>query len=234
MIINRHILAIVLSILFFINTFQAQRTTAIKTRTITPSIKTKETQFTRWSLRAGANLSVVYLARNTKEHNNEPGYSGGLGYEINNFLRLSTLYTHFKPVNIAPTWQNIKANTYEINVEIVAKFPNKKTLLYPFVGLSYNTFTGFFTGQQDYLNLHNFYPVNSIVNNNWLGVNLGTGLEHNFGIIGIYLDYRMRIGKEEKTFNIMDVCYTAGIKVRLPYGKYAKKYFGTNDRYNLQ
>ena len=227
---NRHIFIICIGILFFINTIEAQRTTAVKTKTIASSPKFKETQFTRWSLKAGANLSVVYLARNTKDNNNEPGYCAGLTYEANNFVRVSALYTHFKSVNIAPTWENIKANTYEINLEILAHFPNKKTLLYPFVGISYNTFSGFFTGQKDYLNLRNYYPINSTVRNDWLGINLGTGLEHNFGIIGIFIDYRMRVGKEEKSFNIMDVCYTGGIKVRLPYGKYAKKYFGTNDR----
>ncbi len=230
---NRHIFIICFCILFCINTVEAQRTTAVKTKTITPSPKHKEMQFTKWSIRLGANIGVLYLGRNTKEKNNEPGYCGGLSYEANNLLRISALYTHFKPVNILPTWENINANTYEVNLEIIARFPNKKTLLYPFVGLSYNTFSGFFTGQKDYSNLRNFYPINSRINNNWLGINLGTGLEHNFGLIGLYIDYRMRIGKEETAFNIMDVCYTAGLKVKIPYGKLAKKYFGTNDRYNL-
>ena len=129
MIKNKHILIASLGILFFINTIEAQRTTAVKTKTIASSPKLKETQFTRWSLKAGANLSVVYLARNTKDNNNEPGYCAGLTYEANNFVRVSALYTHFKSVNIAPTWENIKANTYEINLEILAHFPNKKTLL---------------------------------------------------------------------------------------------------------
>ena len=43
----------------------------------------------------------------------------------------------------------------------MAKFPNNKTLLYPFAGFSYNTFKGFFTGQLDYLNLKEYYKVNS-------------------------------------------------------------------------
>lgn len=205
----------------------------------TPSIVPKQTQYTRWSAKAGANISVVYLARNIKDNNNAPGYCGGLNYEVNNFIRVSTLYSYFRPINIEPTWLNVRASTTEMNLEMVAHFPNKKTLLYPFLGLSYNTYDGFFTGQLDYLNLKEYYAVNTVVRNRWFGLNLGTGIEHNFGILGMFLDYRMRVGKQEDAagVNIMDVCYTAGLKVRFPYGKGAKKFaqkFRTNDRFNIQ
>ncbi len=202
-----------------------------KTKTLTPTPKQKETQYMRWSIKAGANISVIYLARNTKDNNNEPGYSGGLNFDINNFVRVSTLFTHFRPIDIDPTWRNIKANSGEVNLEIIAKFPNKKTMLYPFVGLSYNSYKGYFTGEQDYLNLKEYYAVNTVIKNNWVGLNLGTGIEHNFGVLGIYLDYRMRVGKQEKAFNIMDVCYTGGIKVRLPYGKVAKRFISPGQRF---
>lgn len=192
----------------------------------------KERPYTRWSLKTGANLSVIYLARNVKESNNEPGYSAGLTYEINNFVRVSTLYTRFRPINIKPTWLDVKANTYESNLEILARFPNQKTLLYPFAGFSYNTYTGFFTGESDYLNLREYYPVNSVIKNRWFGVNLGVGLEHNFGILGLFIDYRMRVGRQEKAINIMDVCYTSGLKIRFPYGKLAKRIASPNDRFH--
>ena len=193
--------------------------------------KVKEQEYARMSLKAGIGTSVIYLARNIKDHNNEPGYLAGFTYNINHFTRLSGLYTHYRPINIAPTWSNIKANTYELNVEVLAKFPNNKTLVYPFAGISYNTFKGFFTGQSDFLNLKEYYTVNSTVKNNWLGLNLGTGIEHNFGIVGVFIDYRMRVGKQEKNINIMDVCYTGGLKVRLPYGRGAKRIFNSRDRF---
>ena len=205
--------------------------TISKAPTITNKLE-KERPYTRWSLKAGINISVIYLARNVKENNNEPGYCGGFIYEVNNFIRISTLYTRFQPINIEPTWYNVKANTYETNLEILAKFPNKKTLLYPFVGFSYNTYSGFFTGQSDYLNLREYYPINTTIKNQWLGINFGTGLEHNFGILGLFIDYRMRVGRQEKAINIMDVCYTAGLKIRFPYGKLAKSISSTNDRFH--
>ena len=217
----------------FSNNAVSQARSVRTTTTITsPKKKPKEPQYTKWALKAGVNVSVVYLTRNVKEKNNEPGLSTGGIFEFNNFVRVSALYTHFKTINIEPTWLNVKANTYEANLEILARFPNKKTLMYPFAGLSYNTFNGFFTGQSDYLNLKAYYQSNSLVKDNWLGVNLGTGIEHNFGIVGIYLDYRMRVGRAEKAINIMDVCYTAGVKVRFPYGNLAKRLAHPGDRFH--
>lgn len=80
----------------------------------------------------------------------------------------------------------------------MAKFPNKKTLLYPFVGFSYNTYRGFFTGESDYLGLREYYKVNSVVQNNWLGINLGTGLEHNFGILVFFLTTECVLEEKKK------------------------------------
>ncbi len=193
--------------------------------------KKEDPKFSRLSLKAGVNLSVIYLSRNVKESNNEPGFSGGVVYKLNNFVRFSGLFTQYKKINIEPTWYNIKAKTYETNLELVARFPNKKTLLYPFVGLSYNTFNGFFTGQADYLNLKEKYGSNTTINNNWVGFNIGTGLEHNFGVLGLFVDYRMRAGKQENAINIMDVCFTGGLKINLPYGNISKKIMHLNDRY---
>lgn len=209
----------------------AQEKVIAKSSTVTPQKKDKEKQYTKWSIKAGANLSVIYLARNIKDNNNEPGYSAGLTYEVNNFVRISGLYSYFQPIDIEPTWYNVRANNLEANLEIIAKFPNKKTLLYPFAGFSYNSYKGFFTGRSDYLNLKEKYGDNVTIKNHWLGFNMGTGIEHNFGILGLYLDYRMRIGRQEKAFNIMDVSYTAGLKVRFPYGKLAKSLSHMNDRF---
>jgi hypothetical protein len=227
-----YIFIILLMAMLLANPVHAQSKISAKTRSVTPTKKEKEKRFTRWSIKAGANLSVIYLARNIKDNNNTPGYCGGFVYEFNDFIRLSGLYTRFKPINIEPTWLNVNASTYEMNLEALAKFPNGKTLLYPFVGLSYNTYRGFFTGESDYLGLREYYKVNSVVKNQWLGLNMGAGMEHNFGMVGIFIDYRMRVGRQEKAFNIMDVCYTGGVKVRFPYGKLAKRLAKPNDRFH--
>lgn len=201
---------------------------------IDPKAKKKEVPYTKFSIKAGGNLSVIYLARNTKDNNNQPGWSCGGLYAINGFVRVSCLYTAFKTLDIEPTWRNVKAHTYEANLEVLARFPNKKTLLYPFVGVSYNTYRGFFTGQNDYLNLKEFYPVNTTVSNHWLGGNIGLGIEHDIGPFGLYIDYRMRVGRQEKSINVMDVCYSGGLKIRIPQLRVnGKKIFrNPNDRFH--
>lgn len=230
---SKNIIFVFVSLIFLsTHSVLSQTNKPIKVPTLPTAKINKERQFTRWSLKTGANISVIYLARNVKDKNNEPGFCAGITYEINNFIRIASLYTRFQPINIEPTWLNVKANTFEINLEMLARFPNQKTLLYPFVGFSYNTYTGFFTGESDYLNLREYYAVNSTIKNQWLGANLGTGLEHNFGIIGVFIDYRMRVGRQEKTINIMDVCYTGGLKIRFPYGKIAKRIAAPNDRFH--
>ena len=100
------------------------------------------------------------------------------------------------------------------------------------MGISFNTFKGFFTGESDYLGLREYYAVNSTVKNQWLGLNLGTGIEHNFGILGVFIDYRMRVGRQDNAINIMDVCYTGGLRVHFPYGKFAKRIVRPNDRFH--
>jgi hypothetical protein len=219
-----------LMLLSAISYSQNKKTTA-KPAAATVKHEKRTIEFSRWSIKGGVNISVIYLARNVQESNNKPGFCGGITYEVNDLVRISGLYTHFRPIDIQPTWLNVKANTYEMNLEIMAKFPNKKTLVYPFVGLSYNTYNGFFTGESDYLNLKEYYGSNVTVKNHWLGFNIGAGLEHNFGPVGLFADYRMRLGKQENALNIMDVCYTAGLKIYIPGIKPKINYGPQNPRY---
>jgi len=187
---------------------------------------------TNVSIGAGLMSSVVYLSRNVKENNDALGYSGHIIIDATDYFRFSGQYTYYRTINIEPTWRNINAQSIEANMEFLARFKNNKSILYPFWGFSYNTFKGFFTGQNDFLGLHEFYTANSTVNNRWWGLNVGTGFEHSFGPVAIYLDYRMRIGQSDKGLNIMDVCYGAGLRVHIPKAKLRKVFRGPNDRFH--
>lgn len=199
----------------------------------TPRRKTKS-EMVKTNFEAGAGImgSVLYLSRNIKEDNDALGYTFVANYGGHKLLRYSIQYTYYKPINIEPTWYTIRANTFEFNTEILARFPNNKTYLYPFLGLSYNTFKGYFTGANDYLNLRETYRPNTNVINNWLGLNLGTGFEHAFGPVVIFFDYRMRIGRERGwSFNIMDVCYGGGLRVKLFMPTFKSIFHGWRNRY---
>lgn len=221
-------------ILFLNHSFKAQTKTKNNSKTkiaLKTSPKKKETYYKKWSVKVGGNLNAIFLSFDTKEQKNKPGICAGLSYKINNFVRVSSLYSHFNPINTEPTRVNVKANTYEMNLEIMTYFPNKKTLVYPFAGISFNTSKSTFTGVNDNLNLKNSYTINSTIQNQWVGLNVGAGIEHNFGIIGLFVDYRMRFGKQEKVFNILEVCYTAGIKLRIPSKEGEGTAYYQNPRY---
>lgn len=197
------------------------------------NVKKKELEYTNLQVGAGVMGSVLYLSRNIKEDNDAKGITVVANYGGHKLLRFSAQYTRYVPINIAPTWYTIKANTIEANMEVMARFNNNKTFLYPFLGLSYNEFKGYYTGFNDYLNLREKYRPNSNIVNRWVGLNIGTGLEHSFGMLTIFCDYRMRVGKQEEGgVNIMDVCYSAGLRLKLFVPTFHKLYRGVKAKYH--
>jgi hypothetical protein len=232
-----HIFLLILALAGSEDSFaQAKKTTKPKKSNnlhTTDVKKDKGLDYTNLQIGAGLMGSVLYLSRNVKEKNDAKGWTIVANYGGHKLLRISAQYTHYIPINIAPTWYTIKANTYEANVEVMARFNDNKTFLYPFAGLSYNVFKGYYTGFNDYLNLREKYTPNTTVSSRWLGLNVGTGLEHTFGMITLFGDYRMRVGKQEEGgVNIMDVCYSAGLRLRLFVPKLHKVYRGVKAKYH--
>lgn len=197
--------------------------------------KIREVEPARFGVGFGVTRSVLYLSRNIKEQNDANGFTGIITYHSRKNWRFTAEVTRFNTLNIEPTWLNIQAYTYELNAQLCAKFASSRTLFYPLFGLSYNTFRAYFTGVNDFMNLKAFYPVQSQVNTNWLGANVGAGMEHSFKGFSIFATYRMRVGKMERKnqFNIMDVCYGAGLRYDIKLPKSVNIFKGTRGRYNL-
>lgn len=194
----------------------------------------KEEGKTNFQFGAGIMSSVVYLSRNINEGNDARGWTVMASYGGDKLFRVSAQYTQYFPINIEPTWYNVRANTVESNLEWMVYFKNKKSILFPIVGLSYNTFKGYFTGSNDYLNLKSVYKTNTTISDSWLGLNVGTGFEHAFGPVVLFMDYKMRIGKMEErfSFTIMDVCYSGGVRLKLWVPTLKKLRLGLNDKYH--
>jgi hypothetical protein len=191
-------------------------------------------KLSNFAIGIGATKSVIYLNRNVKENNDATGLHFSLIYGENKNLRISTEYSYFFPINIEPTWLNIKAKCIESNLQIIARFTKTKAYFYPIVGLSYNEFNGYFTGRNDFLNLSDKYKINSQVKTVWYGINIGTGYEYYIKSFSLFLDYKMRIGlAEKKQLNIMDVCFTAGIRYNFKVPSLYKLFKGTKSRYML-
>jgi hypothetical protein len=204
-----------------------------------PPVKTipKHPKRTNFGIGVGATRSVLYLARNVKANNDATGVNTSLVYGGARLLRASLEYTFYRPIDIAPTWYNIRAHTIEANMHIMARFRNRKAYFYPLVGLSYNVFSGTFTGINDYLNLSSLYAKNQHVVTRWFGLNVGTGYEYYFRPGSFFMDYKMRIGMTEGTneLNIQDVCISAGFRfnLRVPSFYSIFAYRGTRSRYLL-
>lgn len=227
----RLILIYVIYIVFNYNPIHAQTRVA---RPVKP--EKKHPAKSNLSFGVGLNRSVLFLTRNVKENNDANGNTFHLTYGISRIIRASIEYTQYRPINIEPTWYDIKANSIEANVHFLAKFKNTKALFYPMAGISYNHFSGYFTGRNDFMGLSKKYPTNSVVVTNWVGLNVGTGYEHFIGPVSFFMDYKMRVGYnngKNYELNIMDVCFGLGIKYNLKVPSIYKIVSGTKNRYFL-
>lgn len=218
---------------------QTSKTVTNSKQSVSLQIKKTDTKFTNFGVGVGLTRSVIFLSRNIIEFNDATGLNVCAVYGGNKLTRFTAEFHRFNSINIAPTWYNIKAKTYEANVQFLARFKKNKDLIYPITGLSVNEFKGFFTGRDDFQNLREKYKINSEVKSYWIGVNFGLGYEHSFGPVNAYIIYKMRVGAQDvnEHFNIMDVCYSFGLRydIKVLRTKYVIKriFRGYNSRYLL-
>ncbi len=201
-------------------------------------VKAKEKpapQTTDLSLGLAFNKSVLFLARNTKDHNDALGFTFNATYGGNRPYRLCVEYTSYRRIDIAPTWYNIKASTLEINGQAIYRSKGKIGF-YLLTGLSYNVFRGLFTGVADYQNLRALYPSNQEVLTRWVGVNAGVGFEYSIKRVILFGSYKMRIGRssDNKAINIQDVCYSFGLRYKFKAPSIDRLFKGPRNRYFLR
>ncbi len=206
---------------------------ASQVRVVKPVKRTKP-KSTRLAFFGGLSNSVLLLERNIKDDNSASGYHIGASYGLTRVFRASFEYTKYHQIDIAPTWYNINARTYEFNINAMARMTGTDAFFYPLLGVSYNIFEGYFTGQQDYLNLSRMYEKNANVDTRWFGVNVGVGLEYFIKQFSMYGEFKMRVGQTESgQISIMDVCFTAGLRYNLRVPSLYKVFSGTRSRYLL-
>lgn len=186
------------------------------------------------SLGAGFTRSVLFLARNTKNNNDASGITFNATYGGHKPLRACLEYTRYLPIDIAPTWYNIKASSLELNGQ--ALYRSKGNIgFYLLTGLSYNVFKGQFTGINDYLNLRSLYQPGQDVVTRWLGLNAGVGFEYAIRKVIVFGSYKMRVGRSEgyNDVNIQDVCYSVGLRYNFKVPTLARLLKGPRNRYFL-
>jgi hypothetical protein len=191
--------------------------------------------WTQLGLGIGRSRSALFLGRNTKQDNDARGWTANAVYGITQVVRLSVMYTWYKPIDIAPTWYNVRAHTLEVNLNFRSMMVNANACFYPIVGISYNVFQGRFTGLYDYLNLRALYEPNTDVVTRWLGLNAGVGMEQYIRKVGIFGEFRMRVGVSEgyNQLTVMDVCLSAGVRYHFKVHSLHRIFNGTRSRYVL-
>jgi len=189
-----------------------QKTSISKKRTLDK--KKIELKKTTLGFGIGITRSVIFLSRNVREFNDATGFNIGMVYGGNKLARLALEFHQYAPINIEPTWYNINAKTYEANIQLLARFKRSNAVIYPITGISINQFKGYFTGKEDFQNLADKYPINSEVNSVWIGANFGLGYERQIGPLKAVFQYKMRVGVQDVVgkINIMDVCYSLGLR----------------------
>ena len=199
-----------------------------------PAVRSKA-RSTRVSVGGGLTRSVLFLARNTRSHNDANGVNINASYGISRMVRVNAEYTNYRTIQIAPTWYDVNAHTWEANVHFISKFQDSHTYFYPLFGLSYNVFSGHFTGVNDFLNLSVIYKVDQRVVTRWGGFNAGVGLEHFFAPLSVFGECKMRVGVSEgyNELTIMDVCYSAGLRFNMRARSAHGIFGGTRSRYML-
>ena len=200
-------------------------------------VKTRP-KHTNFGIGGGITNSMVFLTQNVKDHNSSYGYNITLTYggTATHNLRGTLEYTHYNTLNIAPTWYGINASTIETNFHWLFKAESINTYFYPIAGLSYNMFSGYFTGRDDFLNLRAIYKPDSEASKKWLGFNGGFGAEVFIKRVSIYMEFKMRAGAADgpnKQLNIMDVCYFMGLRYNLNAPTLHQLFRGTRSRYSL-
>ena len=73
----------------------------------------------------------------------------------------------------------------------------------------------YFTGKNDSKGVSAVYPPDTHQRINWLGFNFGTGYEYKYKRLGLFAEFKLRFGIEQKNFKntgIKDVCIGTGIK----------------------
>lgn len=186
------------------------------------------------SVGAAFTKSVLFLSRNTKDHNDATGVTINATYGGNKPFRASLEYTRYLTTDIAPTWYDIKASTVELNGQ--AYYQSKgKIGFYLLSGFSYNVFKGVFTGINDYQNLSAYYSANKRVVTRWFGFNTGVGFEYRIKKVIVYGSYKMRVGRSEGHggVNIQDVCYSIGVRFNFRAPSVYRLLKGSRNRYFL-
>ncbi|MBK9284246.1 MAG: hypothetical protein IPM51_07970 [Sphingobacteriaceae bacterium] len=202
--------------------------------TVKPIVKKEKN--TNLSIAASFVRSEIFLEQKIKEDSKPPGVSLRLAYSGKKITRLEIEYVHFFPRIIEPKWYAMNLNSLEANCHFTTRFNNTNAMFYPLIGISYYSFSGYFSGKNDSKNVARLYMPGTTILLNMLALNIGTGYEHRIKKIGLFAEYKLRFAGDNwgiKNFGIKDVCIAGGIKYYMHVKSLGTIFKGTRNRYFL-
>ncbi|MFN5182471.1 MAG: hypothetical protein ACK5D5_05560 [Bacteroidota bacterium] len=172
--------------------------------------------------------SSVDVYKNYLENPYKIGYSPRLVWEFSNTLRLSAETTFLPSFSYSPSWNNLRGNNTEINLQFMARIKNEHSIFYATVGLCRHSWQGDFVSQSVFYDeIVNYQPGTSI-KKEWVGINTGVGVERAFKHFEIFAEYRYRFSRVDDALAVSDVAVCLGLKKKIPLKKIFR---GLKDRY---
>ncbi len=181
----------------------------------------------------GAVLSSVNIFRNYRENPYRLGFNARLCWEFADNLRISTEYNYTPHFNITPTWLNVSNKVVDLNLNFLARIKDQEALFYTISGICLQQWKGLYTGVNDFNTTKDIYTPQRIYVNNYLGLNLGIGIEKPFHHFQVFGEFKYRFSETESGFGITDAVYACGIKTKIFTSLSLKKiYRKLNDKYS--
>jgi hypothetical protein len=170
-------------------------------------------------LACGSSFSGIDIYRNYLENPHRFGINPRLYYEFSNTLRLGGGFTRISRFTFAPSWQRLGSYVAELDLHMMARIKEERSIFYIITGVCFNKWKGHFLQQSAYYDAVAGYEPNTTISNSWLGLNAGVGVERAFRHFEIFAEYKYRFTKTEIVFGIADVSVNLGIKKKILFKK---------------
>jgi hypothetical protein len=157
------------------------------------------------------NLSSVNIFRNYTENPYHLGWSIHSSYLTKNNLRFTLEYFRTPPFQLKPTWRDVRSNNIVLSLNALAHIVDQDVIIYTVSGICFQSWKGFYTGQNDFSDARFYYTENTWVKNKNLCLDLGIGFEKPFPGFNLYGDFRYRFAKTDNRFGIIDAFYQLGL-----------------------
>ena len=155
------------------------------------------------SIGGGTSWSVINNRKETRGQY-KMGFNGHAAWHTSPWFSVSADYTWFLPHHSSPAFNDIKSWNSELNGNLSMAIGQSDLLFKTMFGLSYMEWEGTYVGPS--LNDNNKYYYGLLVEQSWVGANLGCGLSYSINRnLAATFDYRLRFASEKRDlFSISD------------------------------